>query len=169
MPNTPRRLTTAVLLAGAALLLTGCTGHSTGNRLPEGYSEWMSQMSSQFDDAQGGGGGQLTVSDEDKGKAEGIIELQTKLAGPYDVLAVCRSTKALHLTIRDFTERHDENGYSSDQQSVLGQADIDCGSTARIPIDVPKGRDGIELDATTTDTSGRALFDTFVVARGADR
>ncbi|GAA3342545.1 hypothetical protein GCM10017714_31390 [Curtobacterium pusillum] len=75
----------------------------------------------------------------------------------------------MHLTIHDVTAKHDKYGDSLDTQSVIGEADIDCGVTVRIPIDVPKGRDGIMLDASTADTSGRALFDSFVVTRGSDQ
>ena len=168
--NTRRRLTVAVLTIGSALLLAGCTSHGTGNGLPKGYGQdWLSQMSSQLSGDYGGGGGQLLVDDENTKQARAQITLETELAGPYDVLAVCRSTKTVHLAIHDITTKHDKHGYSYDTDALIGDASIHCGATTRIPIDVPKGRDGITLEATTTDTSERALFDAFIVTRGSDQ
>ena len=156
-----------MLAVCSALLLAGCTGHSTGDDLPKDYGQdWLAEMSTQLAGDSGGGGGRLTVDDENEKRAQAVIGLQYEFAGPYDVLAVCRSTKTVHLAIHDFTNEH---GDSLGTDSLIGGADIHCGATTRIPIEVPKGRDGIELDATTTDTSGRALFDAFVVARGSGR
>ncbi|SOC87835.1 hypothetical protein SAMN05660766_1523 [Curtobacterium sp. 314Chir4.1] len=170
MLNTRRRLTVAVLTIGSALLLAGCTSHGTGNGLPKNYGQdWLSQMSSQLGGDHGGGGGQLLVDDENTKQARAAITLETELAGPYDVLAVCRSTETVHLAIHDITTKHDKYGYSYDTDALIGDASIHCGATTRIPIDVPKGRDGITLEATTTDTSERALFDAFIVTRGSDR
>jgi hypothetical protein len=129
--------------------------------------DWLEQMSSQLAGDHGGCGGQLLVDDEDTKQARAGITLEIELAGPYDVLAVCRSTKTVHLAIRDVTTKHDKNGDSFDTDSLIGEANIRCGATSRIPIDVPKGRDGIMLDATTADTSERALFDAFIVTRGS--
>ncbi|WP_146239737.1 hypothetical protein [Curtobacterium sp. MCSS17_011] len=126
-------------------------------------------MSSQLAGDHGGGGGQLIVDDDDRKQARAGVALQTDLAGPYDVLAVCRSTKVLHLAIHDITSKHDKYGDSFDTNSLIGEANVHCGATTRIPIDVPKDRDGIMLDATTADTSERALFDAFIVTRGSDQ
>jgi len=168
--NTPHRLTVAVLTIGSTLFLAGCTSHTTGNGLPKDYGQdWLGQMSSQLAGNHAGGGGQLLVDDENTKQARAEITLQTELVGPYDVLAVCRSTKTVHLAIQDITTKHDKHGDSFDTNSLIGEANIHCGATARIPIDVPKGRDGIMLDATTNDTSERALFDAFIVARGSDQ
>ncbi|MGU3409059.1 hypothetical protein ACLBWP_03040 [Microbacterium sp. M1A1_1b] len=170
MQNTRRQLTTAALAVGAALLLGGCTGsggHDDG--LPKDYGhDWLDQMSTRFSGDNGGGGGRLEVDDADAKEARAAIALQDELAGPYDVLVVCRSTTTVHVTIRDFTAKHSGHGDSLDPRSEIGAADVRCGTTVRIPIDVPAGRDGIMLDASTRDTSGRALFDTFVVTRGSE-
>ena len=64
------------------------------------------------------------------------------------------------------TVKKDGNGEASTLREHLGEADIDCGATTRIPIDVPKGRAGIDIAASTTDRSERALFDSFIVKRG---
>lgn len=153
----------------SALVLAGCTTHGTGDDLPEDYGQdWFALMSSQLSSDHGGGGGQLVVDDDDKDHARALVALQYDLAGPYDVLVVCRSTKTVHVVIRDFTNEHDANGESMEPRSRIGQADVRCGATRRIPIEVPEGRDGIMLDASTTDTSGRALFDASIVSRGSD-
>jgi hypothetical protein len=168
--NTHRRLTAGVLTISSALFLAGCSSHGTGNDLPKDYGQdWLGQMSSQLAGDNAGGGGQLLVDGEDTKQARALITLQTQLAGPYDVLAVCRSTRTVHLAIRDVTIKHDKHGESFDTESLVGEATIHCGATTRIPIDVPRGRDGITLDATTDDTSERALFDAFIVTRGSGR
>jgi hypothetical protein len=168
--NTHRQLAVAVLTAGSALLLAGCTSWTTGNGLPEDYGQdWLEQMSSQLGGDHGGGGGQLLVDDENRNQARAGIALETELAGAYDVLAVCRSTETVHLAIHDITSKHDKYGDSFDTNSLVGEANIHCGATTRIPINVPTGRDGIMLDATTTDTSERALFDAFIVTRGSNQ
>ncbi|SDQ99412.1 hypothetical protein SAMN02800687_3207 [Curtobacterium sp. UNCCL20] len=170
--NTAIRRPAAALLAGIAggVILTGCTGGSHGDAVPEDYTAWMSQTSAQMnvagDDEHGGAGGRLTVENGDE-KAGASVSLEYDLAGPYDVLAVCRSSKKVHLTVSDYTAATAGPGESLESMSVLGQADITCGVTSRIPIDVPKGRAGITLDASTTDRSGQTLFDAFVVTRGA--
>ena len=162
----------AALLTGIAggLLLTGCTGGHHSDAVPDDYTAWMTQTSAQMNvdgnDSQGGAGGRLTVENGGK-KARASVSLEYDFAGPYDLLAVCRSSKTVHLTIRDYTNETEGPGVNSEPQSILGEADITCGVTSRIPIDVPKGRAGIMLDASTTDRSGKALFDTAVVTRGA--
>ena len=167
VPLTHRRLVASVLIVGTAVLLAGCARH--GNGLPEDYGQdWFGKMASQHGGDHGGGGGQLMVDDEDETRARAFIVLDTELAGSYDVLAVCRSTKTVHLTVHDFTSEHDGYGDSADPDSLIGAADLHCGTTTRTPIDVPEGRDGIVLDATTSDTSERSLFDAFIVERGAD-
>lgn len=135
--------------------------------MPEDHGQqWMSQMSAEFAGDFDGGGGRLTLGDDDPEKATASIALEQDLEGPYDVLAVCRSTKTVHLSVHAFTSTPDGSGGSLDDEEDLGAADIHCGVTTRIPIDVPKGRDGIAIDASTSDRSGRALFDSFIVARG---
>lgn len=54
-------------------------------------------------------------------------------------------------------------------EHTLGRADITCGHMSRIPIEVAVDRSGVALDASTTDRSGKALFDTRIVSRGAGR
>lgn len=163
-----RRLSVGVLTIGSALLFASCSGHGTGNGLPKDYGQdWLGQMSSQLAGDNAGDGGQLLVDSDNMKQARAQVTLQTQLAGPYDVLAVCRSTKTVHLAIRDITIKHDKHGESFDTKSLVGEANIHCGATTRIPIDVPKGRDGITLDATTDDTSERALFDAFIITRGS--
>ncbi|WP_420368114.1 hypothetical protein [Curtobacterium sp. L1-20] len=170
MLNTYRRSTVAIQTIGAALLLTGCTSHGSGNGLPKDYGQdWLRQMSSQLAGDDAGGGGQLLIDEENSEQARAEVTLQTQLAGPYDVLAVCRSTKTVHLAIHDITTTQDKYGVSFDTDSLIGEANIHCGATTRIPIEVPKGRDGITLTATTNDTSERALFDAFIVTRGSDQ
>ncbi|ROS59999.1 hypothetical protein EDF42_3380 [Curtobacterium sp. PhB172] len=166
MLNVNQRLTSALLTAmGAALLPTSC---SHKDALPEDYGQaWMSQMSSRYAGDYGGGGGRLVLGDDNPKKATASVALEQDLEGPYDVLAVCRSTKTVHVTIHAFTATPDGSGKSLDTKERLGEADVNCGATTRIPIDVPKDRDGIALDASTNDRSERALFDTFVVTRGA--
>jgi hypothetical protein len=157
----------AVAIAGAALL-TGCS-HSQEDTVPKNYGhEWMSQMSTQLaGDSIESAGGRLVLGDDNPKKATASVALQDDLEGPYDVLAVCRSPKTVHITITDFTATKDGSGESLTTKEHLGEADINCGATARIPIDVPNGRDGIAIDASTSDQSERALFDSFIVARGA--
>lgn len=92
--------------------------------------------------------------------------MEQDLEGPYDVLAVCRSTKTVHVTIHAFTTTPDGSGESLGTEERLGEADVNCGAATRIPIDIPKDRDGIALDASTSDRSERVLFDTFIVTRG---
>jgi len=72
-------------------------------------------------------------------------------------------------TRTSITSKHDKYGDSFDTNSLVGEANIHCGATTRIPINVPTGRDGIMLDATTADTSERALFDAFIVTRGSNQ
>lgn len=149
-----------------AVLLTGCTGGDDNRAVSADYTDWMNQSSAQLQRIstgnEGGAGGRLTVEDGSK-KAHAMVLLSYDLAGPYDVVVACRSSKTVHLTIRDFTE----DGGGADPQGVLGTADITCGVPSRIPIDVPKDRSGIEFDASSTDRSGRALFNTYVVAHDA--
>ncbi|WIE77083.1 hypothetical protein [Curtobacterium sp. MCSS17_007] len=160
----PTTAVAATILAGASLL-TGCSSHE--DAVPKNYGRaWMSQMSSQLAGGFGNGGGRLVVGDDNPEKATASIALQYDLEGPYDVLAVCRSTKTVHLTMTAFTAMTDGSGASLATKERLGQSDVNCGATMRIPIDVPKNRDGIALDASTSDRSERALFDAFIVARG---
>jgi hypothetical protein len=175
---TIHRRTTAVLLTALAgtLLLTGCSGGDQTDSVPTDYSAWMRQTSAQMngdsDGGEGGAGGHLSAEDgSKKARASASLEYDLSgpyddLSGPYDVLAVCRSTKMVHLTVRDFTAERVGNGEDLHPRSVLGEADITCGVTSRIPIDVPTGRAGVMLDATTTDTSGKTLFNTVIVTRG---
>jgi hypothetical protein len=168
--NVNQRLTAALLTATvAAFLLTGCSnGSSHKDTLPKNYGQaWMSQMSSRYAGDYGGGGGRLVLGDDNPKDATASIALEQDLEGPYDVLAVCRSTKTVHIAIHAYTATKDGSGESLDTAEGLGEANINCGTTTRIPINVPKGRDGISLDASTSETSGRALFDAFIVSRGA--
>lgn len=154
-----------VTVVAGTVTLAGCS--SREEALPKDYGhQWMSQMSSQLSGDFGGGGGQLVLMDDNSKKATLSLELQQDLEGPYDVLAVCRSTKTVHVSLHAFTGKKDGNGESSTLREHLGEADIDCGATTRIPIDVPKGRAGIDIAASTDDRSERALFDSFIVARG---
>ncbi len=160
-----RNSSAALLAVATAVVVTGCSSH--GDALPKDYGhQWMSQMSSQLAGDFGGGGGQLALGDDNPKQATLGVELQQDLEGPYDVLAVCRSTKTVHVSLHAFTAKKDGNGESSTLREHLGDADIHCGATTRIPIDVPTGRAGIAIDASTNDRSGRALFDSFIVARG---
>lgn len=166
VPPIHRRSTVVLVtvVAGTAAL-AGCSSHNEA--LPKDYGhQWMSQMSSQLSGDFGGGGGQLVLMDDNAKKATLSLELQQDLEGPYDVLAVCRSTKTVHVSLHAFTVKKDGNGEASTLREHLGEADIDCGATTRIPIDVPKGRAGIDIAASTTDRSERALFDSFIVKRG---
>ncbi|WIE81414.1 hypothetical protein [Curtobacterium sp. MCSS17_016] len=162
-----RRLVAALIpVIAGTIALTGCSSHE--DAVPKNYGhQWMSQMSSQLSSEYGGGGGRLVLGDDNPKKATASIALQNNLEGPYDILAVCRSTETVHLTIHAFTATKDGSGQSLDTKERLGEADIDCGATMRIPIDVPRGRDGITLDASTTDTSERTLFEASIVTRGA--
>jgi hypothetical protein len=164
--NVNQRLTAALLTAAvAALLLTSC---SHKDALSEDYGQaWMSQMSSRYAADYGGGGGRLVFSDDNPKRATASVALEQDLEGPYDVLAVCRSTKTVHITIHAFNAIPYGSGETLHMKERLGEAEVDCGATTRIPIDVPKNRDGIALDASTNDRSERALFDTFIVDRGA--
>jgi hypothetical protein len=157
---------TATAIAGT-LLLTACSSHN--NPVPKDYGhEWMTQMSTQLSGDFGGGGGRLVLAEDDNPKkATASIALTQHLEGPYDVLAVCRSMKTVHITIHAYTAKKDGSGESLDTLEHLGDADVNCGAITRIPINVPKSRDGIAIDASTSDRSERALFDTFIVARGA--
>jgi hypothetical protein len=162
-PTNRRLSATVILTLLGAVSLTGCTGGDDDSAVSADYTAWMSQSSAQLQSIstgnEGGAGGRLTAEDGSK-NARAVVFLSYSFAGPYDVVAACRSSKKVHLTIRDFTE----DGGGADPQSVLGSADITCGVPSRIPIDVPKGRSGIELDASSTDRSGQALFNTYVVA-----
>lgn len=174
MHTTIRRPAAALLtVMVGGLLLTGCTGGNHSDAVPDDYTAWMTQTSAQMNvdgnDSQGGVGGRLTVENGSSSKARASVSLEYDFAGPYDLLAVCRSSKTVHLTIRDYTNETEGPGVNSEPESILGEADITCGVTSRIPIDVPRGRAGIMLDASTTDRSGKALFDTAVVTRGAGR
>lgn len=161
-----RTASAAALTVTAVVVLAGCSGHE--DAVPKNYGQsWMAQMSSQLAGDFGGGGGRLTLGDDNPKKTTASIALEYELNGPYDILAVCRSTTTVHLTIDAFTATKDGSGESLSTKERLGEADINCGATMRIPIDVPKNRDGITLDASSTDRSERALFDTFIVKRGA--
>jgi hypothetical protein len=46
---------------------------------------------------------------------------------------------------------------------MLGERDLRCGETTRVPIDVPRDIDGITLQASTPDTSEQTLFDAHIV------
>lgn len=159
-----RTSATLVITLLGAVVLTGCTGRVDDDAVTSDYDAWMSRSSAQLRSIssgnEGGAGGRLTVGDGDR-NAHAVVFLSYDLVGSYDVVADCRSSKKVRLTIRDFTE----DGGGTEPQSVLGTADIACGVPYRIPIDVPKDRSGIELDASSTDRSGQALFNTFVVAR----
>ncbi|MGW8431806.1 hypothetical protein ACWGJ9_11985 [Curtobacterium citreum] len=161
-----RRISSAaVVTAVGAVLLAGCSSHE--DAVPKNYGQaWMAQMSSQLAGDFGGGGGRLTLGDDNPKKTTASIALQYDLNGPYDILAVCRSTTTVHLTIDAFTATKDGSGESLSTKERLGEADINCGATMRIPIDVPKNRDGITVDASSSDQSERTLFDAFIVKRG---
>ncbi|MFJ4296929.1 hypothetical protein [Curtobacterium sp. NPDC089689] len=163
-----RRHSVSALVIGVvgASVLVGCSGGDHREALSEDSAQWMSLASAQLgvDGAanHGGGGGGLIA--EDGGRtARALVSLEYDLHGPYDVLAVRRSKETVHLRITELTV--DDDGPSA----LLGQADITCGTSSRIPIDVPAGSDGITLDASTTDRSGRSLFDALDVTRGAGR
>lgn len=162
-----RRRSTAALITVVAgtTALAGCSSHEEAPAKDYGH-QWMSQMSSQLSGDFGGGGGQLVLVGDNSKRATLGVELQQDLEGPYDVLAVCRSTKTVHVSLHSFTVKKDGNGESSTLREYLGEADIHCGSTTRIPIDVPKNRAGIDIEASTNDRSERALFDSFIVKRG---
>lgn len=153
-----------------ALLLAGCTGSDHGDAVPEDYTVWMNQTTAQMNrvsaDDEGGAGGRLTAEDGSK-KARAWVSLKYDLAGPYDVLAACRSSRIVHLVVRDLSAERDGAGVDDDTQSVLGTADMTCGVMSRIQIDVPKGRAGIAFEAATADRSGTALFNAIVVPRGS--
>lgn len=163
-----RRSVTALTVGIVGVsLIAGCSDGGHEDAGAEDFTRWMSGASAQLgvhgDDDHGGGGGQLSAEDGSR-TARAHVSLAYDLHGPYDVLAVCRSEqKTVHLRVSSLTEH--ETGPSA----VLGQADITCGTSNRIPIDVPAGSDGITLDASTTDRSGRSLFDALVVSRGAGR
>ncbi|WNY33258.1 hypothetical protein Q9Q99_14010 [Curtobacterium flaccumfaciens] len=158
-------MATLVTLVAGAAALAGCSSHEEA--LPEDYGhQWMSQMSSQLSGDFGGGGGQLVLVDDNSKKATLGVELQQDLEGPYDVLAVCRSAEIVHVSLYSFTVKKDGNGDSTTLREHLGEADIYCGSTTRIPIDMPKNRAGIDIEASTNDRSERALFDSFIVKHG---
>jgi hypothetical protein len=165
--KTRRRLLSAIAATGVMLTLTGCSGHDA---FPKDYGHaWFDRMSSLLgggESAAGGAGGQLLVEDDERGAVTGSAALEYDLSGPYDVLAVCRSTAIVHLTIRDFTARKEHGGESTNPRSVLDEGDIVCGATTRLSITVPADADGIVLDVSTADRSGRALWDAFVVPRG---
>ncbi|MDM7892955.1 hypothetical protein [Curtobacterium caseinilyticum] len=163
----PTKLRLAATLAATllgALLLSGCTGGDGDDAASEDYAAWMSQSSAQLKSIstgnEGGAGGRLTVEDGGE-KAQAKVFLEYDFAGPYDVVAACRSSKPVHLVTSGFTT----SGGASDVQSVLARADIACGGTSRIHIDVPEDQSGIALDASTLDRSGQALFNTHIVAR----
>jgi hypothetical protein len=164
-----RRTGAVAATAVAGMLLLAACSSSHNNPVPKDYGhEWMAQMSTQFSGDFGGGGGRLVLAEDDNPKkATASIALTQRLEGPYDVLAVCRSTQTVHITIHAYTAKKDGSGESLDTLEHLGAADMNCGAITRIPINVPKSRDGIAIDASTSDRSERALFDTFIVARGA--
>ncbi|PYY32251.1 hypothetical protein [Curtobacterium sp. MCBD17_030] len=165
-PSRRRPVAALILVIAGTIALTGCSSHEDAE--PKNYGhQWMSQMSSQLPSDFGGVGGRLVLGDDNPKKATASISLQYDLEGPYDILAVCRSTETVHLTIHAFTATKDGSGQSLDTKERLGEADINCGTTMRIPIDVPRGRDGITLDASTDDRSERTLFETSVVTRGS--
>ncbi|MFJ2977859.1 hypothetical protein ACIPEP_03285 [Curtobacterium sp. NPDC087082] len=171
MPKTHRRLLAAIAAiaaTGVLLSLTGCARHDA---FPKEYGHaWLDRMTTLLgggEDGQGGAGGQLLADDDDDhGPITGSAALQYELSGPYDVLAVCRSTATVHLTIRDFTARKEHDGESTDPRTVLDEGDIVCGATTRLSITVPADADGIMLDVSTADRSGRALWDAAIVPRG---
>lgn len=168
VPKTHRRLLAAIAATGVVLSLTGCTHHDA---FPKDYGHaWLDRMTTLLgggEDGQGGAGGQLLAGDDDDlGPVTGSAALQYELSGPYDVLAVCRSTATVHLTIRDFTARKEHGGESTDPRTVLDEGDIVCGATTRLSITVPADADGIMLDVSTADRSGRALWDAAIVPRG---
>ena len=161
-----RRRSVTALFTGllGASVLAGCSGGDHTQAASDDFAQWMSTASAQLgvhgDADHGGGGGRLTTEDGSRtGRAQ--VSLSYDLRGPYDVLAVCRSEETVHLRVSELTEH--EDGPSA----VLGRADLTCGTSSRIPIDVPAGADGITLDASTPDRSGQSLFDAIVVTRGA--
>lgn len=167
VPKTHRRLLAAIAATGVLLSLTGCAHHDAFSK-DYGHA-WLDRMTTLLgggEDGQGGAGGQLLADDDDHGPVTGSAALQYELSGPYDVLAVCRSTATVHLTIRDFTARKEHGGESTDPRTVLDEGDIVCGATTRLSITVPSDADGIMLDVRTADRSGRALWDAAIVPRG---
>lgn len=166
MPNHTSLQIAGALTVVMATAITGCSGPDHQDTIPKDYgTDWLDQSSAMFPDAVTGGGGPVNMS-SDSTTARAVVQLDTDLAGPYDVVAMCRSSETVHLGIHAFTTKTDRNGHSADLGALLGEADLTCGTQARIPTDVPKGSQGIELDASTGDTSGRALWDAVVLAPG---
>ncbi|QKS15437.1 hypothetical protein HUN59_03720 [Curtobacterium sp. Csp2] len=158
-----RKAMTGVLASAVVLLLAGCSedDHARERADDADQQAWMSQMTAQFGDgadSRGGLGGRLIASDSGSPAASG--SMQSAVAGRYDLVAVCRSTTHVHVTVRTF---RDVGGDVTRAGATLGQVDVTCGTTARTTIDVPSGSDGLVIEATTADRSGRALFDTFIL------
>ncbi|MEK6309236.1 MAG: hypothetical protein V4737_01505 [Curtobacterium sp.] len=163
---TPSRTRTALVgtVIVTALVLAGCT---QGERPPDGYGQaWLERMSTTLSDehGQGGAGGRLTVDDD--GHAFAGAALSSVLPGSYDVLAVCRSTATVRISVRAFTSVKDGPGEDLRPGKELASRDVPCGATARLSVTVDRHADGVELDAETSDRSGRALWSAQITRRG---
>jgi hypothetical protein len=104
----------------------------------------------------GGAGGELTQGDDSSQKDE-VAEVaevaeEDEVAeatlgriseGEYDVLGVCRNARTVHLAVLQL----DDGGLPGE---VLSEADVACGSTARLPVSL----DGSDLTVRASGPAG---------------
>ncbi|WP_141399188.1 hypothetical protein [Curtobacterium sp. 'Ferrero'] len=162
-----RRLLRVVAVLGSvglAAVLTGCT-HADPVPKPQYGEAWIDRMTGLISDPDGQGGtsGRLEVSDDDPHGAHAAAYLESIASGTYDVVGVCRSTDFVDLTVRSFRSGTDHD--DAEHEPVLAAGAITCGATTRLHIVVPRGS-GVDLEASTSDRSGRGLWVASIVRPG---